>query len=132
VTVFPGVDLPGLVGHLRGLSGTTAEEDFDAGLLRSLVGPDDKGIAPVIDRYASLSPTTCQSPEAGRDGRPRIRTWRIPCCAMPPTGTRSRRDSFLCVRIGVIVTAIRTAETSFVRPVAPSLSAAGPATSRRS
>jgi hypothetical protein len=41
-------------GRLRGLSGTTAEENFDAGLLHSLVGPDDKSIAPAIDRYACL------------------------------------------------------------------------------
>ncbi|MFC7246675.1 hypothetical protein ACFQO7_29695 [Catellatospora aurea] len=54
--VFRGVDLPGLADHLRGAAEPVSWESFDADLLRSLVGPDDDGIGPALDRYLCLEP----------------------------------------------------------------------------
>jgi hypothetical protein len=54
VTVFPGVALPGLADHLRGIGGPVSRERFDADLLRSLVGPDDDSIGPAMERYVAL------------------------------------------------------------------------------
>jgi hypothetical protein len=55
MTVFPGVDLPGLTGHLRTLTEPAVRENFNGDLLRALAGPDDDGIGPAIDRYVRLT-----------------------------------------------------------------------------
>ncbi len=53
-TVFPGVDLPGLAGHLRSVTDPVSRERFDADLLRSLVGPGEDTIGPALSRYVCL------------------------------------------------------------------------------
>ncbi|GAA3810095.1 hypothetical protein GCM10022226_33110 [Sphaerisporangium flaviroseum] len=52
---FPGLTLPDLAAHLRGVDGPGAHRwPHDAQLLRALVAPGEEDIAPAMERYARM------------------------------------------------------------------------------
>ena len=54
--VFPGLILPDLAAHLRGVDDPGAHQwPHDARLLRALVAPGDEDVGPALERYARLS-----------------------------------------------------------------------------
>ncbi|MBM0256478.1 hypothetical protein JNW89_05955 [Micromonospora sp. 4G55] len=92
-TVFPGVNLPGLADHLRGIADPVSRERFDADLLRSLVGPGDDGIGPAMDRYVCLEPYDLSI--FGKWTAPsheQILQWKLP---QPPPEARVAVDEHL-------------------------------------
>ncbi|MEU1840343.1 hypothetical protein [Micromonospora chersina] len=92
-TVFPGVNLPGLADHLRGIADPVSPECYDADLLRGLVGPDDDGIGRAMERYVCLTPYDLSV--VGRGSAPsheQILRWKLP---EPPPEARVAVDEHL-------------------------------------
>ncbi|MEU8658094.1 hypothetical protein [Actinoplanes philippinensis] len=92
MTVFPGVDLPGITGHLRTLTEPPVWENFNGDLLRALTGPGDDGIGPAIDRYVRLTSYDLVVPGGTAPNHEQILGWMQPD---PPAEARVAVDEHL-------------------------------------
>lgn len=84
--VFPGLTLPDLAAHLRGVHDPgTHHWPHDARLLRALVAPGEEDVGPALERYARL-PGYDPSP-AGIDRATRSTGRCCSCCSRsgPPS-----------------------------------------------